>query len=154
MPNYIDQNLLPDEKVLYRTKKHYIIFFQPAVWTLATIAILFYPHPFVSAIAALFAVIMLFSWGNAWLNYTVSEYAVTTNRILMREGFFQKHVNETRIATIANVNIIQGPLGQVLNFGTVVIKTYGGDDDPFVEIPKPTEFKKQLEIQLNQLQKH
>lgn len=169
MTNYIDQNILPDEKILYRTKKHYIIFFRPVVWTLATIAILFYPshaffqndttaalfylnHP-TQILGVLFAFIMLLSWANAWLIYSVSEYAVTTNRILMREGFFAKHINETRIATIANVNIVQGPVGQLLGFGTVVIKTFGGNDDPFIEIPNPLEFKKQLEIQLNQLQK-
>ena len=152
MPNYIDQNLLPDEKILYRTKKHYIIFFQPFVWTIASLCILLYPTAYLHLIAGLFAVVALFSWANAALIYWVSEYAITTNRVLMREGFFAKQVNETRIATIANVNVLQGPLGQILDFGTVVIKTFGGDDAPFMEIPKPLAFKKQLEIQLNQMQ--
>ena len=29
--SYIDRNLLPDERILFRTRKHLIIFFYPAI---------------------------------------------------------------------------------------------------------------------------
>ena len=31
---YLDKNLLPNEQILFRTKKHLIIFFFPALWTI------------------------------------------------------------------------------------------------------------------------
>lgn len=152
MKSYLARTILPDERILYCTKKHYIIFLQPIIWTLATIAILVYPQQYIWVVAILFAFISVISWLNEWLQFAVSEYVVTTKRVLMREGFFLKHINDTRLSTIANVQVMQGVLGQLLNFGTIVIKSYGGMDDPFVEIANPNEFKIALEMQLNKLQ--
>lgn len=151
--SYVDEVLLPDEQILYRTKKHYIVFLLPFAWTCATIFLMTISNPYTMKVAYVFGIIALLSWANQYLNYMVSEFAVTTKRILMREGFFIKHVNETRIATIANVNVDQTIFGQVLNFGIIIIKTYGGNDDPFMDIPKPFAFKRVLELQLDKATK-
>ncbi len=151
--SYIDQSILPDEQILYRTKKHYIMFLPSALWTIGAIFLLLNSNPMVVKVSGLFAVIAAFYWIGAYLTYTVSEFAVTNKRILMREGFFLKHTNDTRLATISNVFVTQNPLGQILNYGVVVIKTYGGDEDPFRDIPLPFEFKKCLQIQLDKLVK-
>ncbi len=149
--SYLDHNILPDEQILYRTKKHYIIFLSPVVWTCAAIFLLSVDNTYVNKAAYLFGLIALLAWLNQLLIYSVSEYAVTTKRIIMREGFFVRHVNETRIATISNVNIDQNVFGQILNFGAIIIKTYGGDDDPFTDIPRPFVFKRILEMQLDKI---
>jgi uncharacterized membrane protein YdbT with pleckstrin-like domain len=148
---YFEKSILPDEQILYRTKKHYIIFLNPFLWTCAAIFLFTLPNPFMLKISMVFGAIALFFWLVKLLDYSVSEYAVTTKRILMREGFFIRHINETRIATISNVNIDQNIFGQILNFGVIIIKTYGGDDDPFLDIPKPFLFKKVLETQLDKI---
>lgn len=145
--NYIDQTLLPDEKVLYRTKKHYIIFLQPLLWTLGACIFLFNSNPIVIKTGLVFLLIAACSWINMWLNYIVSEFAVTNQRIIMREGFFLKHTNETLISTLANLNVTQNILGQLLGYGVVTLKTFGGNDDPFTDIPQPFEFKKRLQEQ-------
>lgn len=149
--SYLDHNILPGEQILYRTRKHFIIFLQPVLWTCAAVFLMCVDNPLVVKAGMVFGVIALFSWLAQFLTYSVSEYAVTTKRILMREGFFVKHTNETRIATISNVNIDQNVFGQLFNFGVIIIKTYGGDDDPFTDIPKPFIFKKVLEMQLDQV---
>ena len=149
--NYIDQNILPDEQILYRTKKHYIVFLQPVLWTCGALIFLLSGNPYIIKSGMVFGVIALCSWIFAYLNYSVSEFAVTNKRIIMCEGFFFKHTNETRINTIANLNIDQNLLAQILDYGTIIVKTYGGNDDPFMDIPKPMAFKRQLELQLDKI---
>lgn len=143
----LDKNLLPDEQIVFRTKKNIIIFFNPFVWTLATIGFLFIPNPIVHKAAIAPALASLFFWLNQWLMYITSEFAITNKRIMMREGFFFRHRNETRLSTIANVSVDQSLLGQMFNYGTVFIHAFGGDKDPFTEMSNPNEFQKQLQIQ-------
>jgi uncharacterized membrane protein YdbT with pleckstrin-like domain len=151
--SYIDQTILPDETILYRTKKHYIVFLQPALWSIGALILFFNASPYVMYSGTVFALIAAFFWIITFLNFSVSEFAITNKRIIMREGFFVKHTNETRLSTIANVGVDQSIFGQILGYGIVTIKTYGGDDDPFSDIPNPFVFKKQLQTQLDQITK-
>ena len=145
-----DNDLLPDEKIIYRTKKSLILFFNPFMWMIGAVVLLLTNNHMLRIPALVFFVIALISGLNQWLNYSRSEFAVTNKRILMREGFFIKHMNDTRLATIANISVDQGVLGQICNYGTVFIHAFGGDKDPFVEVNAPGEFKKQLQLQLDQ----
>lgn len=147
--SYIDNNTLPGEQILYRTKKHYIVFLQPLLWTLGAVILSLNGNPYVFKTGLVFTGIALFFWIVTFLNYSVSEFAVTNKRVMMREGFFIKHTNETRINTISNIGVDQNIFGQLLNYGVIIIKTYGGDDDPFMDIDNPFEFKKFLQAQLD-----
>lgn len=148
---YIDKNLLPDERILYRTKKNKIIFLTPAFLTGICCLFLFNSNPFVVKITFIPAIAALFSWMYEWLDYFTSEYAITTKRILMKEGFFFRHANDTRISTIANVSVNQSLLGQALDYGTVIINTYGGSADPFTEIDQPIKFQRVLQEQVDKV---
>jgi uncharacterized membrane protein YdbT with pleckstrin-like domain len=120
---YIDRNLLPDEKILFRTRKSIILFLFPALWTVAS----FYVASFMRNNGILVKLEMI-PWGMAglfWsysaLEYYSSEYAVTNKRVMMREGFFTRHSNEMRINAISQVNVDQSLIGQILNYGIVSI---------------------------------
>lgn len=147
----ISQNLLVDETILYKTKKHYIIFFTPGLWTLVAFIFLMIGHPLVNKVAFIPGLIALASWLNEFLNYYTSEFVITNKRILMREGFFFKHTNEMRLATIANATVNQSLLGQLLNYGTIILYPFGGNADPFMQIAFPNEFQKQLQLQLDKI---
>lgn len=158
----IDQTLLADEHILYRTRKHFIIFFNPMVWTIATIFLLFTPklwifhsNIFLAKVALLpaliAAVLAAMAWINQWLNYVTSEFVVTDKRILMREGFFTRHTNELRLATVSNVTVNQSLLGQMLDYGVIVINPFGGTNDVFIDVAHPFEFQKQTQTQLEKV---
>lgn len=150
---YIDKNLLKNEVVLYRTKKHLIVFFMPLVLTAIAVFFLVNSNPYIVKIAVFPAIAAIVSWGNQLLEYFTAEFAITDKRILMKEGFFFRHANDTRLMTIATVTVNQSLLGQILNYGTVVINTYGGGTDPFSEIDNPSHFQKTLQEQINQATK-
>lgn len=151
--SYIDNNLLPNEQILFRTKKHFIIFFIPVVWTiLALIAAMYmYDNPILSKLYWLPWIIAVVFWGYAWLEYQFSDFAVTDKRIMMREGFFTRHTNEMRIATISQVNVEQTLVGQLLNYGTVSINAFGAYD-VYTLIAKPTQFQRMVNARIDKVQ--
>ncbi|HVY53012.1 MAG TPA: hypothetical protein VHA13_00645, partial [Gammaproteobacteria bacterium] len=94
--------LLPDETIQYETKKHFIIFLMPIIWSLVTLYFLLQNRPLlpgihlpipnnIAFIAWVPAIIAIFSWINQWVNYLSSNFIVTNKRIIMREGFFYRH---------------------------------------------------------------
>jgi uncharacterized membrane protein YdbT with pleckstrin-like domain len=148
--SYIDRNLLQDEQVRFRTKKHMIIFLAPLVLTIFSIFATRYMlgNPIlVKVIWAPWVVLALY-WGAIFIEYLFSEYAVTNRRVMMREGFFYRHANETRLAAISQVNIDQSLLAQILNYGTVSINAFGAYD-AFPLVSKPYEFQRQVNEQLD-----
>lgn len=149
----LDNNLLSDEQILYRTKKHWIIFFTPALLTIAAFFFLLNQNEYVYRIAWLPAIAAVITGINQFLLYITSEFAVTNKRIIMREGFFFKHTNETRLTTIANASVYQSLLGQILNYGAIEIQAFGGNTDPFTLIAHPNTFQKQLQNQLDKMTK-
>lgn len=149
----INKNLLSDEQIVYRAKKHWIIFLAPFVWLLATLFFLFNPNPLVVKLAVVPAFAAVVLGLNKWLQYITSEFVLTNKRILMREGFFTRHSTELRLGTVSNMNVDQGLLGQLLDFGTVLINPFGGVVDQFTEIARPFEFQKQTQMQLDKIVK-
>lgn len=150
--SYLDRNLLPDEKILFRTKKHVIIFLVPIIWTIFSIYAYSYmrTNPLLVKLDWGPWVVIFIFLGHAFLEYTFSEFAVTTKRIMMREGFFYRHSNEMRLTTVSQVNIDQSLLGQLLNYGIVSINAFGAFD-AYPMIARPFVFQKHVNEQLDVL---
>lgn len=145
MFNYISKNLLPDEKILHRTKKHWIIFLTPTVLTIMTLFFFLNTNPFLVMASYVLAIVTLLHWMNQFLLYYASEFAITDKRVMMREGFFYRHTNETRLSSVSNVGATQSLLAQMLSYGTVFINTFGGETDTFTELDEPVKFQKKLQ---------
>jgi uncharacterized membrane protein YdbT with pleckstrin-like domain len=150
--SYIDRNLLSDERILFRVRKHYIIFFVPIVIALFSVYAANYMHNNLILAKLVFVPVLvaLIVWAYVGLEYVTSEYAVTTKRVMMREGFFYRHANEVRLTTISQVKVDQSLLGQLLNYGTISINAFGAFDS-FPLISHPFEFQKQVNQQLDNL---
>ncbi|HSW69651.1 MAG TPA: PH domain-containing protein [Gammaproteobacteria bacterium] len=149
----IEKSLLTDEQIIYRTKKHWIIFFAPTAWVIAAVFLALNPNPWIVKAAIAPALAALVIGVGKWLDYATSDFVLTNKRIMMKEGFFTKHSNELRLSTVSNMNVDQSLLGQILSYGTVVISPFGGREDVFTEISHPFEFQKQTQMQLDKLVK-
>src|SRR5688572_13669165 len=103
----MQDSLLPDEQILFNTKKHYIIFLAPVLLTLMTLFFLINSNPYIVKMSILPAFAAAFSWANELLNYFFSDFNVTNKRVTLREGFFFKHTNEARLSTIVNITVNQ-----------------------------------------------
>lgn len=148
--SYIDRNLLEDEQIRFRTKKHKIVFFFPVILTIFVIFATRYMLGNAILVKVVWApwVVLALYWSAILIEYLFSEYAVTNRRVMMREGFFYRHANETRLAAISQVNIDQSLLAQILNYGTVSINAFGAYD-AFPLVAKPFEFQRQVNEQLD-----
>lgn len=149
--SYIDRNLLPEERILFRTKKHLIIFFIPVVWLIFSV----YASDYMNAnyllqkLAWVPWALAAFLWGSTALNYYCSDFAVTNKRIMMREGFFVRHTNELRLSAISQVNVDQSIIGQILNYGTLSINAFGAFD-AYTVIARPYQFQQTVNQQMDQ----
>jgi len=150
--SYIDRNLLPDEQILFRTKKHLIIFFYPLILTIFAIYAQQYMHDnfILARVEWVPAIIILIYWSFTLLEYATSEFVVTNRRIMMREGFFIRHSTELRINSISQMNVDQNLIGQMLDYGTVSLNAFGAYD-AFYLIAHPIAFQKCANEQLDKL---
>jgi uncharacterized membrane protein YdbT with pleckstrin-like domain len=60
-----------------------------------------------------------------------TKYLITTQRLRISRGIVRKHVQETRLDRVQNVNYDQGVLDRMLGVGTVDFDTAGTDDSDF-----------------------
>jgi uncharacterized membrane protein YdbT with pleckstrin-like domain len=68
-------------------------------------------------------------------------YTITTQRLRIKHGIVARHVQQTEIARVQNVNTNQSVLERVLQVGTVDFDTAGtGDSDfKFIGVEQPEE---------------
>lgn len=147
---YIDKNLLPDERISFRTKKHLIIFFAPVFWTVFSLFVTGYmqSNSILIKVAWVPWLIALILWAYVWLEYVTSEFAVTNKRVMMREGFFNRHATELRLSAISQVNVDQSLLGQLLNYGVVTLNAFGAFD-VYTLIAQPAAFQRAVNEELD-----
>jgi uncharacterized membrane protein YdbT with pleckstrin-like domain len=67
----------------------------------------------------------------AYLQRVATHYVVTNQRLRIRRGILAKHVQQTRIERVQNVNTEQSLLERVLRIGTVDFDTAGTEDSDF-----------------------
>jgi uncharacterized membrane protein YdbT with pleckstrin-like domain len=60
-----------------------------------------------------------------------TDYMVSNQRLYIRRGILSKHVQQTRVDRIQNVNTNQSVLQRMLRVGTVDFDTAGTDDSDF-----------------------
>lgn len=148
--SYIDRNLIPNEEIIFRTKKHLIIFLLPVLLLIGTIYISAYMenNPILVKVYWGPWIVTAIIWAIVGLEYMSSEFAVTNKRVMMREGFFTRHSNEIRLNAISQINVDQTILGQLLNYGIVSINAFGAYDQ-FSLIAKPFMFQRYVNEQID-----
>jgi uncharacterized membrane protein YdbT with pleckstrin-like domain len=161
--SYIQNNLVRNEKIVFFTRMHGIIFAGPVVLLIAAIILSVYAplifrgyFPFsripLGAIVVLVCLAAaIFSGVGAFIRYTTSEYAITNRRIMVKTGWIRRNSLEILLDKVEAIYVDQTILGRILNYGTIRIVGTGGTQDPFLYIPSPLIFRKYAEEQLSRL---
>lgn len=145
--SYTAKTLLPNEKIIYYTKPHYMLFYPTFLWLgfatcfliIANMSLLF---------GSLLFVIGLADGINNFFIYTYSEYVITDKRIIMKTGFIRRRSLELFLNRIEGAYVEQNMLGQLFDFGTVIINGIGGTPNPFFFVPKPITFRNSIQDKL------
>jgi uncharacterized membrane protein YdbT with pleckstrin-like domain len=81
----------------------------------------------VLAFVVLFALVIVVGL----IRRTATDYMISTQRLYIRRGILSKHVQQTRIDRVQNVNTDQSFRERLLRVGTVDFDTAGTDDGDF-----------------------
>ncbi len=142
--SYIEKNLLTDESIRFFTKKHWVIFLMPVIFTLIGF-VLWLQQDLLVLLGYLFLFIALYFWISTITTYITSEYGVTNKRVLIKIGFIQRQTWETLLPKIASLEVSQSILGRVLGYGTLIIQSTGGGKDAFPTINNPLTFRRKVQ---------
>jgi uncharacterized membrane protein YdbT with pleckstrin-like domain len=72
-----------------------------------------------------------------------SEFAITNKKVMLKTGVFSRKLVELQLNKSEGLQVSQGILGRLFNFGTIKI-TSGGVVEKFAFLANPFEFKKQV----------
>lgn len=143
---YIDANLLDGEQVIYRAKLHWMVFSRSAVWGFLALM-------FLSASSygwGVFLVLLaLIDCVAALIEYKTSEFGITNKRVLIKVGFLSRKSLETLLPKVEGIQVDQGLLGRMLNYGTIIVTGTGGTHSPFKKISAPFEFRRRVQEQIS-----
>jgi len=154
--SYVNDNLLPNEKVHFRAKINAVIFL-PAI--VAFLGVLFFfvlamtsadtgdssslPEGFLHFLLAI--VFLLYTIRvaiRAMVIMLTTEFAVTNRRVIAKRGFIRRHTLEMFLKQIESVSVKQNVLGRLLKFGTVTVIGTGGTRERFKAITDPVKTRK------------
>jgi uncharacterized membrane protein YdbT with pleckstrin-like domain len=149
--SYIEANLTDGEEVIYRTKRHWLIFVSSLLAFL--LCIIFFhigtAYWLESVLCFLIGVIWVFY---GFINFVSSEFVVINKGVLVKTGLIKRDTLETLLSKIECIQVQQGVLGRLFNYGTIVIVGTGGTQNTFKVVQKPLEFRKVVQKQISTLQ--
>ena len=157
--SYIQDNLMPNEKILFTARVHPAIFLPAVMSFVGSIAFVIYAIVYATSkndtASGLFAS-FLFLMAGAFFLYSIvlgfqalitiltTEFGVTNRRVIAKTGFIRRHTLEMLLHKIESVAVDQGALGRLLNFGTVTVTGTGGTEESFEAIFDPINVRKKI----------
>jgi uncharacterized membrane protein YdbT with pleckstrin-like domain len=158
---YTESLLATNEKILYRTKQHWMapIFGTVAgVLVLAGGVVLFILQLTMATDGVIGTLRMLAFWaslilvvvgvgmvGYSYIQWWVEDYAVTNQKVMKVAGLLNKRTSGAALEKINDVIMEQGPLGRMLGYGTLKVSTASDSSDLTYEtMRKPAEFRRAM----------
>jgi uncharacterized membrane protein YdbT with pleckstrin-like domain len=146
MVAYVNKVLEPDERISYTAKLSRIAYV-PA-WLVILIgivlAIFTYQIPYVIYVAWAIIAVGVVWMVMTWITRTTTEIAVTDRRVILKTGLISRRTVEMNLTRIESVDVRQGILGRLLNFGDVLIRGTGAGLEPIKAVDAPLEFRRRV----------
>jgi uncharacterized membrane protein YdbT with pleckstrin-like domain len=146
---YVERHLLPDEKVLYKTRLHWVLFWRPALVVAggAALGAVLAPvePPWLWMVGAAVAVAGV-AWALVhWVEIRTSEFAVTSSRLIMKVGLVARYTNEILLSKVESIGVNQGLTGRLFNFGDLTVTGAGGVREVFRRVNDPIGFRNHVQ---------
>ncbi|HAM34401.1 MAG TPA: hypothetical protein DEB40_08845 [Elusimicrobia bacterium] len=142
---YINETLLPGERLVHRTRPHPVVFLQPAfLWltgtalSLAIARFWSFELGLLAAAGVLAASLPLFS------RHLSCEYGLTNKRFFIKAGWPRRQTLETTLGKVGVITVNQGLAGMLLDYGDVTVMVAGGGKDVLAKVHSPLEFRSKV----------
>jgi len=83
----------------------------------------------------------LFFLIRVYLRYISTELAFTNKRVIAKFGFIRRQTIELHISKIESIQVEQGILGRIFDYGTLLISGAGNPQAPIPGISEPMKFR-------------
>lgn len=158
---YIERNLLPGEKVMYKTRLHWSVLIGSVALALlfagAGAALLGGGGPAMSGpqfksiqmdagFAFLFLAVCFL--GHGLLKRNATEMSVTNRRLVIKTGMFSRRTIELLLGKVESIQVLESFAGRMVGYGTIIVHGTGGTPESFHKIAHPLEFRRQMEQQV------
>jgi uncharacterized membrane protein YdbT with pleckstrin-like domain len=164
---YIEKTLIAGERVVYRTRLHWIVMLGHVVLALLLVAgagvLGFYAYREQqvwtpselhmaegAAVVALFAGLVALLMGSVRRNAT--EMAVTTRRVVVKTGLASRRTVEMLLNKVETIEVTEPGMGRMLGYGSITLIGTGGTAEPFHKIAHPLEFRTRVQQEIEELQ--
>ena len=127
MSSYVQEALVGNERIVHQGRLSLW-----SVWHLLVLGLVLLPA---------FGLGLIF-WVVAYVRIKSTEVAVTTKRLIVKHGFIRRNTMEINIGKVESIQVDQGLMGRMLNYGTLVISGTGTSHAPIAGITEPLAFRK------------
>ena len=166
--SYVEDNLLPEEKVLFTGKISSAIFLRALFAFIFALLFSFAliqlqkntsPSKGFLALPIFMSTIIFLSVSSilmirAIIAISTSEFAVTNKRIMVKTGFVGRNTVEILLSKVESISVDQNVLGRMLNFGTIIITGTGGTSQRVRAISDPIVLRKKINLVLEKINLH
>jgi uncharacterized membrane protein YdbT with pleckstrin-like domain len=127
MASYIEGALIKGERIIYTG--------HVSLWSLA-------PWIIFGFIGLAFFGLGLILWIIAFVRYKTTEVAFTNKRVIAKSGFISRQTIELNINKVESIQVNQGILGRIFNYGTIIVSGAGNPQAPIPGISDPMAFRR------------
>jgi len=147
---YVERHLLPNERVLYRTRLHWVLFARPVAATALATALVVGVGAAGRVEWLWHASLAVLAAGAAWtfaryVELMTSEFAVTSTRLIFKVGLVARYTTELLLAKVESIGVQQTLPGRLLNYGDLVVTGTGGAREVFRRVRDPLGFRNQVQ---------
>ncbi len=137
--SYVEQNLLPGEKLLHRGRLHWIIYAPGFIFLLTAAAFYLVTRSNLSLTLALLGLLMLLK---SYIQRQNTEFAVTNRRVIVKVGWFAREALDMALDRIESILLEQTVWGRMLDYGTLIVHGTGGGSEALSTVQDPLNFRK------------
>ena len=149
-------DLLPGERILASSARHWIVLLRPAAATIVAMAIaavVLVVLPIrgelklflgLAVLLASLGILNLYYWG-----WRAHEYVLTDQRVILNEGILSKFSRSIAIDRIQDLTTFHGLLGRLCGYGDIEIESAGREGGEVLNtVPRPQQLRNAIFSQI------
>jgi len=150
------RDLLPGERILASSLRHWVVLLRPVATTAIAVAIALVILAFLplagelrlflmlGATLAAIGVLNLYYWG-----WRAHEYVLTDQRVILNEGILSKFSKSIAIDRIQDLTTFQGLWGRTWGFGDIALESAGREGAELLStVPHPQQLRNAIFAQM------